>query len=494
MKKYISKVHSILKFSTPVALVAVVACCTFIKNEAQSQTAVPMPKTAPTLKLNDPLPSNLFIELAKAVNPAVVNIQTATMPKQQRGRFRDPFLDMLEQMYGMQLGPNQVNPKPAQSLGTGFIIREDGLIVTNNHVIDGADVINVQIAEGSDKVFEAQIIGRDQRTDIALIKINAKTKLPVAVLGSSKDVEVGEWVAAFGNPFGHGHTMTKGIISAKGRSIGEINKFPFLQTDASINPGNSGGPLVNSKGLVIGVNSAIDPRAQNIGFAIPIDDVKTIIPELEKNGSIKKGYLGVGLADLDPQAANYLGLKSLEGSAIVNVEAGGPAGKAGIKNYDVVVEFDGKKIRNSSDLMNAVADASIGSSASIKIIREGKEKSLKVEVAERPESRTARKLPKLLQKPGADSNEFGLVVSDMNEDLRREYGILDSVPNAPVVTEIKNDSPALRAGIRSGDVILDVNRKDVNSAKDVMKTLKKGTNTIRIARGDTIRILVLATE
>jgi serine protease Do len=401
---------------------------------------------------------------------------------------------MLEQLYGLQMMPNLVMPQqqPAHSLGTGFIIREDGLIITNNHVIEGADVIKVQMTEGSEKTFEAKVIGRDSRTDIALIKVNTGSKLPYVVLGSSKDVEVGEWVTAFGNPFGHGHTMTKGIISAKGRSIDEINKFPFLQTDASINPGNSGGPLVNSKGLVIGVNTAIDPRAQNIGFAIPIDDVKTILPDLEKDGGIKKGYLGVGLADIDMNAANSLNLTSPEGSIIVNVEPHGPASKAGLKNYDVVIEFDGKKIKSSSDLMNAVADSKIGVAIPLKVIRDGKNKNLSIEIGERPSARVAHKneLPKN-QMGQKDKLDIGLSVSDLTPQLREEFQIPDAIENHPIVLEIQNDSPALRSGIRPGDLILDVNRKEVKTAKEVLSSLHKGTNTIRIARGEGIRIFVL---
>jgi serine protease Do len=501
MKLNFNSTRNFIAILLPAIAVAAFVTIAPFSNEADSQTSPPMPKTPPALKLNDPLPGNLFTELAKALNPTVVNIQTSTMPKQMRRGFRDPLFDMLEQMYGMQMMPNLVMPqqKPSQSLGTGFIIREDGLIITNNHVIEGADVINVQINEGSNKTYEAKVIGRDGRTDIALIKIDTGTKLPVAVLGSSKDVEVGEWVAAFGNPFGHGHTMTKGIISAKGRALDDINKFPFLQTDAGINPGNSGGPLVNSKGLVIGVNTAIDPRAQAIGFAIPIDDVKSIIPELERNGSIKKAFLGVGLGDLDPQSATYLGLKNLDGSIVVNVEKGGPADRAGIRVYDVIVEFNGKAIKSTQELMNAVADASLSKEASIKYIREGKERKASVNLVERTEERTRlfqskREAPAPAPQGEKDSLNFGLKVADLNPKLRQDYNIDDSIPNRPIVVEVGIDSPALRSGLRQGDLVLDVNRREVSSAKDVVRSLKKGTNTIRIARGDTIRIFVIASE
>lgn len=354
------------------------------------QSAIPI-QPLPTLKLNDPLPANLFVELAKAINPSVVNISTSSIAKKGP---KDPLLEMLEKFYGV---PSQEegswNNKPQRvGLGTGFIIREDGLIVTNAHVIREADIIEVQLTEGADKQYKAELIGSDVRTDIALIKIKPDAKLPTVSLGSSKDLEVGEWVAAFGNPYGHGHTMTKGIISSKGRAIQEINKFPLLQTDASINPGNSGGPLVNSKGQVIGVNSAIDARAQNIGFAIPIDDVKKVLPQLEQRGSIRKGYLGIGPQDLDPQTVAFLGMdEEFRGSLIANILPNGPADKAGLKIYDVITEVDGQRIKNSQDLIDIISDKEPSKKIKIKFYRNNKgqavEKTTSATIEERPDEK-----------------------------------------------------------------------------------------------------------
>jgi serine protease Do len=443
-------------------------------------------KEAPVLKLSDPLPGNLFVELAKLANPAVVNISTSTLPKARSRGPRDPMMQMLEQFYGVPL--QQQNMRPQQALGSGFIIRDDGLIVTNNHVIAGADVIQVQLTEKAEKFFEAKVVGSDERTDIALIKISSSEKFPVLQLGSSKDVEVGEWVAAFGNPYGNGHTMTKGIISAKGRDIGEINKFPLIQTDTPINPGNSGGPLVNSKGYVIGVNSAIDARAQGIGFAIPIDDVKSIIPQLEKTGRIRKGYLGVGLGDLDPQAASYLGMKDLEGAVILQVERPGPAAKAGIQPYDIVTEFNGKKVRRSSDLRDLVADSPIGSTVKAKIFRDGKTKTVDVAILERPDLAPKREVKKYSgQKVPFD---LGFKVSDLNDGLRKDFGIM-SDQTKPIVIEVTPQSAAANGGLRPGDLILDVNRKEVNTSTEILKQLKKGANTLRIVRGASVMILVV---
>lgn len=438
------------------------------------------------LKFGDPLPANAFIELAKLINPAVVNISTSTMPK--RNQYRDPFFDMLEQFYGFRMAPQQMRPQ--QALGSGFIIREDGLIVTNNHVISGADVINVQLVDHK-KSYEAKVVGSDDRTDIALIKIQSDKKFPFTQLGTSKDVEVGEWVAAFGNPFGQSHTMTKGIISAKGRDLNEINRFPMIQTDTPINPGNSGGPLVNLKGQVIGVNAAIDPRAQGIGFAIPIDEVKSILPQLETVGRIRKGYLGVGLGEMDPMAAAQLGIKDASGALIAGVEKNGPAAKGGVQPYDVVTEFNGKEIKSPTELTNAVADAEIGSTASLKVIREGKIKTLSLKIVERPDQFAHKSFENGKKTSGQKApHELGFQVADFNENLRREFDINPELTEGAVVIEVTG-GPAAMVGMAPGDVIIDVNRKPIKNSKGLMKEIKKGTNTLRLVRNDMVRIVVL---
>ncbi len=444
-------------------------------------------------KNNEPLTVGAFIELAKIANPAVVNISTSTQPRRGRNMGRDPFFDMLEQFYGFRGQAPQ--PRPQTALGTGFIIREDGLIVTNNHVISGADVINIQLSENSNKTYQAKLVGSDERTDIALIKINVDFKLPFIKLGSSKDVQVGEWVAAFGNPFGQGHTMTKGIISAKGRDISEINRFPLLQTDTPINPGNSGGPLVNLRGEVIGVNSAINAQAQGIGYAIPIDEVKAIIPQLEKTGRIKKGYLGVGLAELHPDAAAQLGLKDNEGVVIVEVDRNGPAGRAGFKPYDIVVEVNGKKIKNSLDLQDEIAGSPIGENTKVKIIREGKTLNLEVKVAERPDQRSAARPEKQEKKYEGQKAPFeiGFSMVDLNSDTRKEFQVNNDIKGGAIVIETEENKPAARAGLSPGDVIIDVNKTEVKNSRDVIRNFKRGTNTIRIVRGNSVIILMVRT-
>ncbi|MFZ3230735.1 MAG: trypsin-like peptidase domain-containing protein [Pseudobdellovibrio sp.] len=442
-----------------------------------------LPKTPPTLKLSDPLPANLFVELGKVINPSVVNISTSTIPQGRTAN--DPMLEMLEQFYGQQFqAPKQPPGKPRRvGLGTGFIIREDGLIVTNAHVIAGADIVEVQLTENSDKQYKAVVIGFDQRTDIALIKITPSEKLTAAVLGSSKESLVGEWVAAFGNPFGHGHTMTKGIISSTGRAIEEINKIPLIQTDASINPGNSGGPLVNSKGLVIGVNSAIDARAQGIGFAIPIDEVKKIIPQLEQNGSIRKGFLGISPGDIQGEDAESKG-------AVVLGVGDGPGKKAGLHVYDIITDINGKKIKSARELVDTIADSEPGTKAKIKIIRNEKTKMLDVTIGERPDDQPKRFNQINAKKYNGQKAPFnlGFSVSNLNNELRNEWKIEPGVEK-PMIVEVERNSSASSQGLRVGDVIVDVNKVDVVTTNDVLKSLKKGTNKLKVARPDGLTVL-----
>lgn len=465
-----------------------------IPNTSESQL---FQKNPPVLKLSDPLPGNLFVELAKAINPAVVNISTSVIPKGRQRR--DPMMEMLEQFYGMPMNPqNQSAPgKPQRmGLGTGFIIRDDGLIVTNAHVINGADVVEVQLTENSDRQYKAEVIGSDERTDIALIKIKPDGKLTAASLGDSSEVQVGEWVAAFGNPYGHGHTMTKGIISSLAREIQEINRFPLIQTDASINPGNSGGPLVNSKGLVIGVNSAIDARAQGIGFAIPIDEVKRIIPQLEKSGSIRKGYLGVVLGDIDPAAVEDLGLEEgRPGAVVMNVDDG-PAKKAGIKRFDIVTEFNSKKIRSSQDLSDTVADTEPGKTIKVKVLRNKKLLTLDLVLAERPSDQVLMRKAQLQPPPAPDPQDtprpqvgaaapynVGFNVTDLNPELRNSFS-LDKDVKHPLIVAVNRDSIASRTGLRVGDLIISINGVEPKTANDVLKGIKKGDkNSIIVARG-----------
>lgn len=505
--------HKRFALVTPMIL-TIAAACTFAGNtEAQTKKSnftLPTAKTEPALdpkKLSEPLPANVFIELGKLINPAVVSIFSSQTPAAAMGRGgrggRDPMEDLFEQFFGGQFrggpGGGARQAPQATGLGTGFIVREDGLILTNNHVVAQADLIKVQLDNNSDKFFEAEVLGRDARTDIALIKIDAKMKLPVAQLGSSKDVQVGEWVAAFGNPYGHAHTLTKGIVSAVGRAIPELNRFPFIQTDASINPGNSGGPLVNTKGLVIGVNTAIDARAQGIGFSIPIDDVKHVLARLETDGRIRRGYLGIGLAPISPDIAQQLGLENTDGVIVSQVLPKGPAAKAGVKPYDIITEFNGKKVEGPLDLQVAVGDSDVGVKATMKVLRFENERSkktltLNVTLDENPDD-----IPRVSQKSGtkpppiggrAAPHDLGFKVADETPKLRQFYNVPPEA-KGPIIIEIDPQGAAARVGLRAGDVILDVNRQPVSKASDVTSRLAKGRNILRVARGNAIILVVI---
>jgi serine protease Do len=504
-----------------IATLLFVSACGFFQNaSSQAQPAASSPPSVSTpapksseqaaedlkrglpldpAKLGDPLPRNLFVELSKLINPAVVSITTSTTPRSRQSRYRDPLQEFLEEFWGGRGGPRMMprQQQPMQGLGTGFLINEEGLIVTNNHVIAQADSIKVQFDASSDQFYEAEVIGRDSLTDIALIKIDAKKPLPFVRLGSSRDIKVGEWVVAFGNPYGHAHTMTKGIVSAIGRQIAELNRFPFIQTDASINPGNSGGPLVNTQGFVIGVNTAIDARAQGIGFAIPIDEVKQVIEQLEKDGRVRRGFIGVGIASVDENIAATLGMSEPKGVLITQVLRGGPADKAGVQPYDIIIEFNGRKTDNASELQNAVAATPIGTDAQAKVWRyneQGKrrELSVKVKISENPdESRAAQNRPERNYYGQKAPFDFGFSIADHNEKLARDFNIVAQGSNGPIITEITRGSLASKAGFQAGDMILEVNRQPAKRATDVIRQLKKGRNLVRLVRGDSTLVLTI---
>ena len=459
------------------------------------ETALP---TLPKLRASDPLPANIFVELNKLVNPAVVNIFTSSLP---RGRmmndpYRDPFFDLFEQFVGPQ---GREEAMPQQSLGSGFLIREDGLILTNNHVVEEADLIKVQIEERGKESFVAKIVGRDQRSDIALIKIEARKKLPFLRLGSSAEVQVGEWVAAFGNPFGWGHSMSHGIISALGRDLEDINLNPFMQTDASINPGNSGGPLVNTQGLVIGVNTAVDKRGPGIGFVIPIDAVKNMLPSLEKDGAIKRGFIGVRMQDnLDPETARSLGLKNTDGVLIVVVENDTPASRAGLMPGDFVTEFNGQPITSHRDLALAVIRTPVGETVPIKLFRRGQPQTVKITVSDGSDFKTSgRGKPTTKEAPEEHLAPYnlGFGAVDLTPSVARQMHVPMTNHPHPIIVSVDRDSEAARVGLAPGDQIVDVNRVEVTRVKDAYRNLRKGTiNILRIVKpGRTVLVSMRAT-
>src|SRR6476659_7634149 len=329
-----------------------------------------------------------FVSLAKKMRPVVVNIST-TQVSEGRGASpefgspfgeEDPFNDFWRRFFG---GPVPRGPQRQRRLGSGFVIDGDGSILTNNHVVENASKIVVKLSD--DQEYEAKVVGRDQKTDIAIIRIEGKPNLPAASLGDSDKLEVGEWVVAIGNPFGLDSTVTSGIVSAKGRHIGQGPYDNFIQTDASINPGNSGGPLINLRGEVIGINTAIFSRTGGnigIGFAIPTNSITEVLPQLKDKGKVVRGYLGTTVQKITPEIADSLGLKEVRGALVADVVRGSPAERAGIKTGDIITEFNSKEVKDSAELPNLVARVAPGTSASIKVLRDGKERTLPITVGE----------------------------------------------------------------------------------------------------------------
>lgn len=408
-----------------------------------------------------------FAELAEKVKPAVVNISTTTTVKIPGSPFRHffgpqeqgPFGDFFKHFFG-DIPDREMKQ---QSLGSGFIIDRDGYIITNNHVVEGAEEIKVKLADGRE--FTAKVVGRDPKTDLALIKISSLFKnLPTLSLGDSNKIRTGDWVLAVGNPFGLEHTVTQGIISATGRVIGSGPYDNFLQTDAPINPGNSGGPLVNLKGEVIGINSAIIATGQGIGFAIPSNMAKAIIPQLKGKGTVIRGWIGVSIQSVTPEIAQTLGLKKPKGALVGDVVAGGPADAGGIKRGDVIVDFDGKEVKNASDLPMIVAETPVGKTVNVKVVRDGREIDVKITVAEL----TEKKLASQMAVPGRD---LGMAVDDIKPRWQNEFKIKDKT--GVVVTEVAPGSPADDAGIQAGDVIKEVNRKPIRNIKEYEESLGK---------------------
>jgi len=409
-----------------------------------------------------------FSELAKQAQPGVVNIRTVKTVK-GGGRvfqhfFGNPF-NPQDPFHNFGPSPDERAPDYKQrSLGSGFIIERDGYIVTNNHVIEGADEIKVSLA--NDKEFDAEIVGRDPNTDLALIKIKDASDLVPLKLGDSDKLLVGSWVVAMGSPFGLEQTVTAGIVSAKGRVIGSGPYDDFIQTDASINPGNSGGPLLNMNGEVVGINTAIVAQGQGIGFAIPVNLARGIIEQLKAHGSVTRGWLGVGIQDLTPELAEYYGLKDKQGVLVAQVFEGDPADKAGIKAKDVIIEVDGKRITTSRELTAMIAAIPVGQKTAIKILRDGQEKTLKVEIAKRPESE------RLAKSESENGEELGVQIAEITPELARRFGHSETEKGVLVVG-VKPGSKAEEAGVQQGDLVKEVNRKPVTTADELRAEIEK---------------------
>ncbi|MBL0713510.1 MAG: DegQ family serine endoprotease [Desulfosarcina sp.] len=420
-----------------------------------------------------------FTDLANKAKPGVVNIRTVKTTNgggpvfrhffgRNPSRREDPFRDF----FGF--GPQREFKQ--RSLGSGFLIDDEGYIVTNNHVVENADQIKVRLYDEAE--YEAKIVGRDPKTDIALIKIEPDGHdLKPLKLGNSDSLPVGSWVVAIGSPFGLEQTVTAGIVSAKGRIIGSGPYDDFIQTDASINPGNSGGPLLNLAGEVVGINTAIVASGQGIGFAIPINLADGIIAQLKDSGEVSRGWLGVGIQNLTPELAEYYGIDRKEGVLVTQVYEGDPAYEAGIREGDIIIGIDGQTVKTSRELSRTVAEAGVGNKMRVTLIKDGREKTVRVKLARRPDREPT------LARGEARSDDLGMRVRDIDPEIAEKLGVSQD-QRGVVVTQVDPESKTAAAGVRHGDIIIEINREAINNLKDYQARIKK------IDKGDTVQMLL----
>jgi serine protease Do len=415
----------------------------------------PKPTTAP-----QGLPD--FVALAKKLKPEVVNISTTQAAKEvdvpNPFDQNDPSGESWKKFFGAPVPRGQLKPR---SLGSGFIIEPNGLILTNYHVVDNAERITVRLSD--ERVFEGKVVGKDKKTDIALVKISARN-LPVAPLGDSDRLEVGEWVMAIGNPFGLDYTVTSGIVSAKDREIGAGPYDHFIQTDASINPGNSGGPLINLQGEVVGIDSAIFSESGGnigIGFAIPINLVKELLPQLQSVGTVTRGWLGVSIQRMTPDLAASLGLDKAKGALVSSVVPGSPADRAGIKAGDVIVGYEGKEINNANELPFLVARTPVGKTVSLHVFHEKKSTTLNVTVEKMNEEETVAST--------TEKGGLGLTVEQITPEVAENLGL--NRTRGVVITAVAPDSVGDEAGLEPGDIIREIDHKPIRNLSDYKKIM-----------------------
>jgi serine protease Do len=415
-----------------------------------------------------------FADVAERLNPAVVNIDASSRSRRPsrrtpngRGQQRpDPLDDPLDY--------RRRGDAPRRGAGTGFIIDEDGHILTNHHVIEGADRITVKLSDG--RSLLADVIGFDADTDIALIRVRTQTKLPHAVLGNSDDLRVGEWVCAIGNPLAYEHTVTVGVVSFMGRKLFDMSLDDYIQTDAAINFGNSGGPLINARGEVIGINSAISRQASSIGFAVPINQAKLILPQLKEKGVVSRGYIGVALRDVDPDLQASLKLPSTVGALVQDVTAGSPAERAGLKPYDLITAVDSRDVASNTGLIREIAAREPGSTAKLEVMRDGRTREVLVKLAERSPLRSVAgranpnepRLDRMIRDVGP--GELGLTVIEIGEGNAHRFDVPRGMTGL-LVQRVESMSPAHDALIERGQVILEINREPVDSVAEFRRIL-----------------------
>ncbi|MCP4340990.1 MAG: DegQ family serine endoprotease [Desulfobulbaceae bacterium] len=444
--------------------------------------------------------SKAFVNVVKRAKPAVVHIKVekTTTSRSRGGRgpedmFNHPFFD---QFFGPQYRRQQ--PKPQEytqrGQGSGFIISKDGFILTNNHVVEGADTIKVTLSD--DRDFTAKVIGTDPQTDVALLKIEDPKNLPVLPLGDSSKLEAGEWVIAIGNPFGLSQTVTVGVVSATGRSSVGINEYEnFIQTDAAINPGNSGGPLINGRGEVVGINTALFSKTggyMGIGFAIPINMAKSIEDQLHKDGKVTRGWLGVVIQNVNKDLAESFGLKEAGGILISEVQKDSPASAAGLQQGDVILRLNGVKLEDVSDLRNRVALLQPGSKSMVEIMRNGREKKIQVSIGEQPSNFSKRS-------SGSNGNEsldkYGLTLQELTPELAKKFEYEED--SGLIISGIASGSSAEAAGLKPGQLVEEVNRERVSNLKELAIALKQSKSDkilLRVRAGNYSTYIVLVAK
>ena len=421
-----------------------------------------------------------FANLVDEVKNAVVNISTTQVVE---GNPLMPFLgpgSPFGHFFGMNpkefFGNQPQGKMKTHALGSGFIISSDGLILTNNHVVAKATEIKIKLLNG--KEYDAKLVGRDSKTDLALIKVTPDNDFPKpVVLGDSDAMRVGDWVMAVGNPFGLGNTVTTGIISAKSRILGEGPYDDFLQTDAAINPGNSGGPLFNMQGQVIGINTAIIAQGQGIGFAIPINMAKELLPQLKK-GKVVRGWIGLMIQDITPELAKSFGLKSTKGVLVSDVVQGSPAEKAGLLRGDIILRFDGKEIQNAHMLSQMAAATAPNTQVKIDLLRNGQEKTITVELGTMPTEGGQQVVSP------EEKSDWGMSVQELTPQLAQQLG-LEPGTTGVVISNVDEGGPAAAAGLRPGDLITEVNRtaiKNLNDYQQALQKVKKGENLLLLIK------------
>jgi len=426
-----------------------------------------------------------FASVVRKVTPSVVQVTVSKQVQQagwQPGGMPGP--DMFEWFFGQRPGMRQGVPTPApmprqKGVGSGVVVSEDGYILTNNHVVDGTDEVLVRLHD--ERELKAKVVGRDPQTDLAVIKVQA-TELPALTMADSEQVEVGDVVLAVGNPFGIGQTVTMGIVSATGRGNLGLDYEDFIQTDAAINPGNSGGALVDSQGRLIGINTAILSRTganNGIGFAVPTSLARYVMEDLVKDGQVRRGFLGVAIQDVTPALAKKLELEAQGGALVADVTEGTPAAKAGLQSGDVITELNGKTVRDSKQLRLQVARTEPGTSVTLKALRDGKEKSFNVTLKELPQKGS---LAKAGDHGSADGEALrGVAVQDLDVRARRQMEVPEDITGA-LITEVAPGSAAEHAGLRSGDLIVEINRKAVRNAEDAVNLTSQPKDRVTLLR------------